>query len=614
MHRYFLALLVLAHTGCSQTQFGTPQTDRFVDASADANAFTTRFNEWLDDEFEVYLDFFPLAKTRLGLKSDYDQLDDVSDEQANRIVEWRADSVQRMRQQFDYDRLTPEGRRSFDLWVYLYQQERDDAKYRGHRYVFGRRGPHTWLPNQLINYHKVDSLSDMQAYVARLKQSGRYLGQFLARAKNSAANGIIANYFDHDIASRHIDRVLTGTPFTPDGESALWTDVSTKLAALQRRQLVSSEQAQVLKIEVRRAMLEVMQPAYLEIAAWLSAQRHTVYEEAHGASTLPDGDAYYAYTLKRMTTLPIDAASVHRTGLVEVERLRDEMDAVKNRTGFKRSLREFFDHLRTGNDFYLSNTDQGRTAYLTRANAYLDRMRAKLPQYFGILPKSSLVVRRVEAFREQPGGAAHYARGTPDGKRPGVFYAHLADMRAVPTYSLETLAYHEGLPGHHMQISIQQELTEVPRFRTYHGYTAFSEGWGLYAEHLGKEMGFFEDPYADFGRLTGEIWRAIRLVVDTGIHAKGWTEQEAVDYALQHSPRPRTNVVAEIRRYFNNPAQATAYKVGMLHIQSLRKNAETQLGSRFDIREFHDTILGSGQLPLQILEAKVAEWIETKRT
>jgi uncharacterized protein (DUF885 family) len=217
----------------------------------------------------------------------------------------------------------------------------------------------------------------------------------------------------------------------------------------------------------------------------------------------------------------------------------------------------------------------------------------------------------VEAFRESAGGAAHYRSGTKDGSRPGVFYVHLADMRAVAVNRLENLAYHEGLPGHHMQRSIQKELDGVPQFRANGSYTAFTEGWGLYAELLGKEMGGYLDPYSDMGRLSGEIWRAVRLVVDTGIHAKQWTEDQAVQYALENSPRPELSVRSEIKRYFNNPGQATAYKIGMLKILEYRAKAEAELGEKFDIKAFHDTVLGSGPLPMTALEAKIDRWIES---
>jgi len=239
-------------------------------------------------------------------------------------------------------------------------------------------------------------------------------------------------------------------------------------------------------------------------------------------------------------------------------------------------------------------------------------MYTKLPDYFGILPKADLQVKRVEAFREVAGGAAHYARGTKDGSRPGTFYVHLIDMQAAAVNRLENLSYHEGVPGHHMQISIQQELENLPQFRANRGYTAFSEGWGLYAEYLGKEMGGYNDPYADFGRLSGEIWRAVRLVVDTGIHAQRWTQDQAVQYALENTARPELSVRSEIRRYFNNPGQATAYKIGMLKIMELREKAEAELGDDFDIKAFHDAVLGSGPLPMMVLDDKITAWIEAE--
>jgi uncharacterized protein (DUF885 family) len=283
--------------------------------------------------------------------------------------------------------------------------------------------------------------------------------------------------------------------------------------------------------------------------------------------------------------------------------------AIKDTVKFEGDLKAFFKHMRESDEFYFPSTDEGRAEYLALAHKYLAAMEVKLPEYFGVLPKGKLDVKRVEAYREQPGGSAHYVRGTPDGSRPGVFYAHLVDMRAAAIYRLENLAYHEGVPGHHMQIAIQQELAGLPRFRSHHGYTAFSEGWGLYSEYLGKEMGFYTSPYNDFGRLSGELWRSIRLVVDTGMHNKGWTQQQANDYALNNSPFPEVKAKAEVRRYFNNPAQAVAYKIGMLKIMELRQQAELELGDKFDIRSFHDTVIGAGPLPMKVLERRVNQWI-----
>jgi uncharacterized protein (DUF885 family) len=240
-------------------------------------------------------------------------------------------------------------------------------------------------------------------------------------------------------------------------------------------------------------------------------------------------------------------------------------------------------------------------------------MKKKLPQYFGRLPKADLVVRRVEAFREEPGGAQHYFAGTPDGSRPGIFYAHLSDMNAMPTYQLENIAYHEGLPGHHMQISIAQELTGLAKFRTQYGYTAYVEGWGLYSEALAKEMGFDSDPYNDFGRLSGEIWRAIRLVLDTGLHSKGWSEAQANAYFIANSAQPEAAIKSEVRRYIVGPGQATCYKIGMIRLQQLRDRARSQLGAKFDYRTFHDAVLTGGSLPLPVLEARIDRWIARQK-
>ena len=293
------------------------------------------------------------------------------------------------------------------------------------------------------------------------------------------------------------------------------------------------------------------------------------------------------------------------------------MDAIRVEVGFKGDLQAFFAELRDKKDdsrYYYPNTDAGREAYLRDATAAIDRIKTVLPNYFGILAKADLVVRRVEAFREQPGAAQHYFPSTPDGSRPGIYYAHLSDMTAMPKAELEVIAYHEGLPGHHMQIAIQQELRDIPMFRRQTGFTAYAEGWGLYAEWLAREMpGTYQDPYSRFGRLGSEMWRAIRLVLDTGLHAKGWSEEQAVQYFLANSATTEPQARSEVRRYMVMPGQATAYKIGMMKIQELRRGAEAALGARFAIRAFHDTILGGGAMPLTMLEKRVARWIASAK-
>lgn len=590
-----LAAAVLLPAGC-----GEPGPERTE---------TARLHAWLDDEYQTELDFSPLARTRLGDRRGYGELDDVSERALDRRLAWRRDSVARMRREFDRERLDEEGRLSWDLWERRLDSAERALPFRRHRYIFGRGGPQTGLPNSLINFHDVDSAADMEAYVSRLKQSGRYLAQYLERARLAAADGIRAPYFDYDQAISEIRRVTSGEPFGGDGVSALWRDVRAKLDGLRERGLAAGDEAARLEREARAAMLNELAPAYAEALAWLEADRANAPEPAAGARALPDGAAWYAERLRAMTTLPMTAGEIHALGLREVARIQEEMEGIRRRVGFEGGLREFFAFLREDDRFYFPDTDQGRADYLATAEGILDRMHERLPDYFGILPKAGLEVRRVEAFRETPGGAAHYMRGTADGTRPGVFYAHLADMRAAAANRLENLSYHEGVPGHHLQLSIQQELEHLPAFRADGGFSAYSEGWGLYAELLGKEMGGYADPYADMGRLSGEIWRAVRLVVDTGIHALGWSEERAARYALDNSPRPEPSVRSEVRRYFNNPGQAVAYKVGMIKILEYRARAEAELGEAFDIRAFHDAVLGSGPLPLPMLEAKIDRWI-----
>lgn len=568
-----------------------------------------RFNDWLDTEFAAEMDFSPLGKTRLGDKEDYGELDDVSEAALDRRVQWQRDSVARMAVEFDRGRLDVQAQLSWDLWQYRLDITELNRPFRRHRFIFGRNGPQSRLPNSLVNYHKVTSLADMEAYISRLAQSGRYMRQYLRRAELAAEDGIRAPYFDYDRTLSEIRRVTTGAPFTNDGSSALWMDITAKIASLAEIGLIDVQQGSDLTRRAQAALLEEFQPAYDEIAHWIEADRAYVSETASGAWSLPDGERYYAARLATYTTLDMSAAEIHEIGLAEVARIHEEMKQVKAQVGFDGSLQAFFEFMREDEQFYMPNTEQGRDDYLKLADEHLSQMYARLPNYFGILPKAKLQVKRVEAFREHAGGAAHYARGTKDGSRPGTFYVHLADMRALAVNRLENLSYHEGVPGHHMQLSIQQELENIPRFRRVRGYTAFSEGWGLYAELLAKEMGGYADPYADFGRLSGEIWRAVRLVVDTGIHAMHWTEEQAVGYAMENSSRPELSVRSEMRRYFNNPGQATAYKIGMLKILALRARAESVQADKFDIKAFHDVVLGSGPLPMGNLDMQIDRWL-----
>ncbi|HAU23703.1 MAG TPA: DUF885 domain-containing protein, partial [Gammaproteobacteria bacterium] len=383
--------------------------------------------------------------------------------------------------------------------------------------------------------------------------------------------------------------------------------------ALVSAETIDAATAEDLRARARTALENEFLPAYQELISWLDQDINNAPAEPVGVSTLPNGVAFYNQMLRSYTTTDLTADEIHQIGLDEVARLRAEMIAIKDAVEFDGDLSEFFQFVSTDEQFFYSNDDAGRQRYLDESTAFIDNMKALLPEYFGILPKADLVVKRVEPFREQDGAAAHYFGSSPDGSIPGTYYVHLSDMSANPITELEAVAYHEGLPGHHMQIAIARELESVPSFRSQAGFTAYSEGWGLYTELLSKEMGAYQDPYSDFGRLVGEMWRAVRLVVDTGIHAMGWTEQQAVDYFANNVSTPLPSIVSEIRRYTVLPGQATSYKIGMLKILELRERARAQLGDDFDIRDFHDAVLGGGGLPLAILERRIDNYIEMSR-
>lgn len=579
-------------------------------AAASPDAELTQF---LDAEYEALLRLSPEQLTRLGRKELYDRLGDPSDAAADRGLSLRRESVARMKGRFDRAKLGPDAQVSYDLWALELERAADRRKWRNHRYIFDRGGPHTRLPNFLINAHRVDEPADMEAYVARINAAGRVLDAELERAKAAAANGVRMPRFAYDQTLAEIARLTAGAPFTGAGDTALYADVRAKLRRLREMGKIDEAREGRLLADATAAMSGSLRPAYDRITGWLTADREVAAADPKGAGALPDGAAYYAAQLRDETTTDMTAEQIHELGLSEVARIRGEMETLKAKIGFTGSLADFFVFMRTDKRFYLANDEDGRERYLRLADGYLTAMEAKLPQYFGRLPKSDLIVKRVEAFREEPGGAAHYSSGAPDGSRPGVFYVHLSDTGATPTYELEGTAYHEGWPGHHMQISLAQEMTGTPKFRGQSDYGAYIEGWGLYSELFAKEIGFYVDPYSDFGRLGREIWRAIRLVVDTGIHAKGWSEARALEYYTANSPQPAAKIRSEIRRYIVTPGQATSYKVGMVRILALREEAKGALGQRFDIKGFHEAVLGSGALPLNVLDGRVRAWVASRR-
>lgn len=565
---------------------------------------TEALNKWFDDKYEELLQMSPIGLTIQGRKDHYDKIDDLSKEAEDKQLTWYTEVTNELKETFDYNSLNDQDKTSYDLWLYQYEELKEGIAYRDLNYVFDQmRGLHAQLPTLLINFHKVDSLPDMNAYISRIQESGRAMNQLVDRAKEQSAAGILPPKFTFEVVMTQTKALLDGKP--------LLDDMNRKIDALVVSEQINSEQADALKEESAKALSTHFKPAYENLLAWLETEIENAEATPTGVSRHPNGKDYYNHMLKVFTTTNLTADEIHEIGLKEVARIQAEMLAIKDKVGFEGDLNEFFTFVNTDKQFFFPNTDEGRQAYLDESTHYLDELTKKLPDYFGILPKAKLEVRRVEAFREQDGAPQHYHPGTPDGTRSGTYYAHLSDMTAMPKSTMEGVAYHEGNPGHHMQISIAQELESVPKFRTQAGFSVYSEGWGLYSETLAKEMGGYENPYYDFGRLVNEIWRAIRLVVDTGLHAKGWTEADAIKYFSENSSIAKGAIVAEVQRYMVMPGQATSYKIGMIKIQELRQKAESELGDKFDIKGFHDTILGGGALPLELLERRVNTWIKS---
>lgn len=572
---------------------------------------TERLNLWFDERNEEALLKSPMTLTRLGRKDRYDEIDDASEAAMDEQLLWRAQTVEDLRANFDYEALSDAAKVSYDLWIYQYENALAMAPFRKNAYIFEQMGgAHASLPNFLINMHSVADEAQMQAYISRIGGISRRIDQLLVRAQIGAEQGVRPPQFAYDFVLQQSAEIISGAPFErAESDSPLWADAKEKIGALIEGGIINDEKGLELLAQVQSALLESLEPSYEALIAWMQEDYANTDPEARGVVAQENGEQYYEARLASMTTTDLSAQEIHALGIDEVARIKLEMQTLKEQVGFEGSLAEFFNHLKTDSDFFYPNDDEGRQGYLDDSTAFISVMRSKLPEYFGLLPKAELVVKRVEAFREQDGAAQHYQTGSTDGARPGVYYAHLSDMKSMPKSDMESVAYHEGIPGHHLQLSIQRELEGVPEFRKLAGFTSYSEGWGLYAELLAKEMGGYEDPYKDFGRLNAEIWRAVRLVVDTGIHALGWTEQQAVDYFSENSSISQGQIRAEVRRYFVMPGQATSYKIGMLKILELREKARNELGDQFDIREFHDTILGGGALPLSILERVVDEWI-----
>lgn len=544
--------------------------------------------------------------TSLGMKERYGEWDDFSDLASTEELAQAVADLATLRRDFDYETLSPQDQLSYRLFERRKEADVARFQWRLHNYPCNQMfGFQSRLPSFLISYHRIETEADAHAYISRLASMEEAIGQLIEGLEKRKAMGVLPPKFVFAHVLQDCRNILTGAPFEAGADSPLWEDFKRKTAALD----LEEGAVEALHESARSALLGSVQSGYRALMEILEGHRLLATDEA-GVWKLPRGEAYYGHRLREMTTTDLSASEIHEIGLSEMDRIHDEMRQIMKAVGFEGDLPAFFRYLREDDRFYYPNTDEGRADYLADAMAIVERMRGDLDRLFNIQPKAAMEVRRVEAFREKSAGKAFYMRGSPDGSRPGIYYANLYNMKDMPNYQMEALAFHEGIPGHHMQISIAQELEDIPRFRKFGGYTAYSEGWGLYCERLPREYGYYEDPYSDFGRLAMELWRAARLVVDTGLHHYKWTREEAIRYLEENTPNSPGDCRKAIERYIVMPGQATAYQIGMLRIMDMRQKAKEALGEQFDIRAFHDTLLANGSVPLDVLERQVMDWVE----
>ena len=573
-------------------------------------AESKKVNAFFEKSFEERVNLSPEFQTRLGIKKDYDKLDNDSPEadakklasQKKELI-WLTDSV-------NVEALSKEALLSYKLFKKKVENNIADYKYKLYNYPVNQMfGAQSGKPAFLINMHRIDDISDANAYISRLNEFEKYFTQLIKNLEAREAAGIVPPKFVFNKVIEDSENILTGKPFdNADKKSTLLKDFSEKVSNLD----IDTKTKSNLETLAKQALLTSVKPAYNSLISFIKSQKERANSD-HGAWKFPDGKAFYNNALKRTTTTDLTANEIHEIGLSEVARIHKEMNIIRNKVGFKGTLQDFFQFMKTDKQFYYKADKQGKAAYLKKAVNLIDSMETRLDEIFITKPKASIIVKAVESFREKSAGKAFYNRPAADGSRPGIYYANLYDMESMPIYQMEALAYHEGIPGHHMQLAIQQELKEVPLFRKFGGYTAYTEGWGLYSEFIPKEMGFYADPYSDFGRLAMELWRACRLVVDTGIHAKKWTREEGIAYYTENTPNAELDVIKMVERHIVMPSQATAYKIGMLKILELRTKAKNALGDQFDIRDFHEVVIAQGAIPLNILEEFVNDYITSKQ-
>lgn len=510
---------------------------------------------------------------------------------------------------YDRTRMDPAVRLSADIMQVFLDDSVEGERFRHHDYPLNQMfGIQSEMPNFMMTIHPVVSKKEARNYVIRLGLFGRKFDQVLEGLHIRESKGCLPPHF---VILRVLDEMKNFIS-TPPRENPLYTVFAEKLSGLEK--LSQADKTQLLN-DAAAQIDTVVYPAYHKLIDYFNILEQKTAADA-GVWNLPDGDAYYANRLRTNTTTDYTPEQVHQIGLQEVDRLEGKMRSIFIELGYgmienpTRKLNE----LGKDEQFLYQNTDDGRRAALVEYQRILDEVDSKLDPIFNLRPKTGIKVERIPEFREKTSAGAYYQMPSMDGKRPGTFYANLRDMKETQKFGMKTLAYHEGIPGHHFQIAITMELKKVPYFRRVLPFTAYVEGWAMYAEQLCREIGMYQDdPYGELGSLDSELFRAVRLVVDTGIHYKRWTREQAIEYMQAHSAQELESVVSEIERYFVMPGQACAYKIGMIKIVALREKARVALGEKFDLRTFHDAVLKNGSLPLSILEQVIDEYIAKQK-
>lgn len=602
--RALVLLACIAVTACQPDNSGTA-------ASTPSPATPVPINAFFNEVFEREISMSPVTQSRLGYKSDRaGEWDDVSDAAHAAKVARARDDLARLETDYHYDKLDAVDRLSYDLFRFNSERLVADAEFRRQAYVVDQfNGQLTDLITVLQNNHPIRTTQDADNYIARIAGLENVLLAYVEQLKDRAGFGVIPPAFVFPAVITDAERIAAGAPIDDSHrDNTVFADFREKVDALQ---LEAAERDALL----RRATAALRGPFRRGFDALLKEVKaqQALATGNRGVWALPDGDAYYRNRILHHTALDLSPDEIHAIGLSEVARLHDGMRDIMVEVGFDGSLREFFTAIREDPNNYYEDSDTGRALFLEGARRQIEDIHAVVDDYFNTLPEAGLIVRRVEPWRENSTSIAFYNRPSVDGSQPGIYYANLADMKSVQKYVFTAITYHESVPGHHFQIALAQELDGLPDFRKQAVYGAFTEGWALYAEQLAREMGFYKNPYDNFGRLQNELWRAVRLVLDTGIHARKWSREQAIDYFRENTPLSEGDIVTEVERFFVNPGQALGYKLGMINILELRQLARQQLGDEYDIRDFHDAVIGAGSLPLPLLERRVSEYIDRVR-